>query len=59
MNKIQSVPEDQLWLWLDGCEARKPTPRQSDELPGEDQVVWVLQYGVREGGDGDEVVVGG
>ena len=39
--------ENQLWLWLDECESRKP--RASLEASGsDDKAVRVLQYGVRE-----------
>ena len=44
--------ENQLWLWLDDCEARKP---DRDEAPkGPDKVVRVLQYEVREGREASE-----
>ena len=35
--------EDQLWLWLEDCETRKPG--QGEELDGLDKVVRVLQEG--------------
>ena len=54
MNMVKRVHEDQLWLWLEDCEARKPSPRLSDGLPREDQVVRVLQYEVREGREASE-----
>ena len=51
--------ENQLWLWLDACEEGKPMGMAKRRTPPStrDQVVPFLQYEVREGGDGDEVVV--
>lgn len=41
--------ENQLWLWVEDCEARKPARQlwYSDRAP--DKAVRVLQYEVREG----------
>ena len=45
--------ERQLWLWLADCEARKPGCLLEDSR-SQDQVVRVLQYGVREGSEAKE-----
>ena len=47
--------ENQLWLWVEDCEARKPLPRY--DSMGDDKVVRVLQYGVREGSEAKEAGV--
>ena len=44
--------EDQLWLWLDECEGRKPVVSECS-LP-RDKVVRLLQYEVREGREASE-----
>ena len=44
---MTTAREDQLWLWLEDCEAQKPVVSECS-LP-RDKVVRVLQYGVREG----------
>ena len=45
--------EDQLWLWLEDCESRKPVVMSECSLP-RDKAVRVLQYGVREGSEAKE-----
>ena len=54
MSNVQSVLEDQLWLWLKDCETRKPEFRFVKDSEEPDQVVRVLQYGVREGREASE-----
>ena len=44
--------ENQLWLWLDDCEARKPDREHTPEGP--DKVVRVLQCEAREGREASE-----
>ncbi len=46
--------EDQLWLWLADCEARKPGLKQETARPDHDKVVRVLQDEVREGREASE-----
>ncbi len=45
--------ENQLWLWLEDCEARKPSDLVEARGLG-DRVVRVLQYEVREGRETSE-----
>jgi len=51
MSKVQGVLEDQLWLWLEECEARKPDEKLHKMWApiAPDRVVRVLQDEVREG----------
>ena len=45
--------ENQLWLWLEECESRKPRAGTA-VLVGGDKVVRPLQYGVRESSEARE-----
>ena len=49
---MQSL-ENQLWLWLEDCESRKPRASLEGLLP-DDKVVRSLQYGVRESDEAKE-----
>ena len=44
--------ENQLWLWLEDCETRKPDWRKTPTGP--DKVVRVLQCEAREGREASE-----
>ena len=48
MNKVKSVLEDQLWLWLEACERGKPGQKPMGSADS-DKVVPFLQNEVREG----------
>jgi len=54
MSKVQSVLEDQLWLWLEACERGKPMPGAVVSPGAQDKVVPFLQYEVREGREASE-----
>jgi len=43
--------EDQLWLWLDECESRKPRAGMAVLDGPDDKAVRLLQYEVREGSE--------